>query len=68
MKLNLNCIACGHRLEFGDAYEEYEGEIKCWVCSAVLAVKIQDGRLKSMKFLGSTRSSSLSEALEQNIQ
>lgn len=36
-------------MDLGDAYEDYEGEVKCWGCQAVLEVTLQEGRLKAMK-------------------
>ena len=49
MRIRLNCLACGHVMEFGDAYEDYEGEIRCWVCGAVLEVALREGKLRSMR-------------------
>jgi len=66
MRIKLNCIACGHAIELGDAYEDYEGAIKCWGCSAVLEVKLLQGKLKTMKFVKITRPSA-DEARERTF-
>ena len=49
MRIKLNCLSCGHPMELGDAYEDYEGEIRCWGCQAVLEVALQEGKLRSMR-------------------
>ena len=49
MKIKLNCLSCGHTMELGDAYEDYDGEIRCWGCRAILEVTLREGQLRSMK-------------------
>lgn len=49
MRIRLNCLACGHQLELGDAYEDYQGPVRCWGCRAVLEVSLQEGKLRAMK-------------------
>jgi hypothetical protein len=49
MRIKLNCLACGHSMELGDAYEDYDGEVRCWVCHATLEVTLREGQLRSMK-------------------
>jgi DNA-directed RNA polymerase subunit RPC12/RpoP len=46
--MNINCIACGHKFELDDAYDDYEGPVRCWVCGALLEIKAQDGCLRRM--------------------
>lgn len=49
MTIRVNCLACGHPTDLGDAYEDYRGEIRCWGCRAVLEVALQEGKLKAMR-------------------
>ena len=49
MRIKLSCLACGHSMDLGDAYQDYEGEVRCWVCHAVLEVTLHEGQLRSMK-------------------
>lgn len=49
MKIRLSCLACGHPMELGEAYEDYQGEIRCWGCRAVIEITLREGKLKSMK-------------------
>ena len=49
MIIKLNCLGCGHSMELGDAYEDYEGEVRCWGCGAALDVVLCEGKLRSMR-------------------
>ena len=49
MGIKLSCLACGHRLDLGDAYEDYEGEVRCWGCDTALEVALHEGKLRSMR-------------------
>lgn len=49
MTIKLNCLACGHVMDLSDAYEDYQGGVRCWGCRAVLEVTIQEGKLKAMR-------------------
>ena len=47
----INCLSCGHFVDLGPAYDNYQGQIKCFACGAFLEVKIEDGELKSNRFV-----------------
>lgn len=49
MSIKLCCLGCGHPTELGDAYEDYEGDIRCWGCGTVLEVTLHEGKLRSMR-------------------
>ena len=49
MRIKLNCLACGHAMELGEAYEDYDGEVRCWGCQTVLQVALTEGKLRSMR-------------------
>ena len=46
--MKINCLSCGHNIDIGDAYDDYEGQIKCYVCGAILEIKTEEGSLKSV--------------------
>jgi len=48
MAIHLRCLGCGHVLDLADSYEDYEGDIRCWTCRAVLLVSLREGRLRAM--------------------
>ncbi|MEK7804946.1 MAG: hypothetical protein AAB264_04465 [Planctomycetota bacterium] len=47
--MQIRCNHCGHNFEMDEAYDNYEGEVKCWVCGAILEVKMHDGYLISSR-------------------
>jgi len=47
--MKINCLSCGHTVDLDDAYSDYEGQIKCYTCSALLEVKLSDSLIKSVK-------------------
>ena len=42
------CLSCGHKVELGDAYDDYAGQVKCVACGAVLEIKTEAGNLRSV--------------------
>jgi len=54
--MKINCLSCGHTIDLDDAYSDYEGQVKCYTCSALLEVKLEESCIKSVKFLKMTRS------------
>jgi hypothetical protein len=49
-------LSCGHTVDLDEAYSDYEGQIKCYTCSALLEVKLEESLIKSVKFLRPIRS------------
>ena len=47
--MKINCLSCGHKVDIDDAYDDYEGQVKCFVCGAILLISTTDGALKSVK-------------------
>ena len=54
--MNIRCLSCGHTIDLDDAYSDYEGQVTCYTCSALLEIKLEEGLIKSVKFLKLTRS------------
>jgi transcription elongation factor Elf1 len=61
--MKINCLSCGHSIDLGVGYDSYKGFVKCWVCGALLDIKTEEGNLRSVKFLRTTRNAA-EEALE----
>ncbi|MGD0140385.1 MAG: hypothetical protein ABSD28_16065 [Tepidisphaeraceae bacterium] len=57
--MRINCIACGHRFELDDAYDDYSGRVKCSVCRSMLQISTEGGKVKSVDLSG--RPANLSE-------
>jgi ribosomal protein S27E len=47
--MNLNCLSCGHTLDLRDAYDDYAGQVKCFICGALLAIRTEGGQVKSVE-------------------
>ena len=46
--MKINCLSCGHKVELDDAYDDFEGPVKC-LCGAMLHIRTEEGMLKSIK-------------------
>lgn len=47
--MKINCLSCGHYVDLDDSYSDYEGQIKCYACNAILEVKLSEGNVRSVK-------------------
>ena len=48
--MKVNCITCGHSLNLEDAYDDFDGLVRCYVCGGLFEMKTVDGKVKSVKF------------------
>jgi hypothetical protein len=46
--MKINCLACGHKVELDDAYDDFEGQVKC-LCRTMLEIRTEDGKLKNIR-------------------
>ena len=49
--MKINCLSCGHKVDLDDAYDDFEGQIKCFACSAILEIKTEEGNVKTVQFV-----------------
>jgi len=49
--MKINCLSCGHKVDLADAYDDFEGEVKCFACGALLEIKTEEGKLKTVRFV-----------------
>ena len=47
--MKINCVSCGHRFEEDEAYDDFEGLVKCYVCGGLLELTTSDGKIRSVK-------------------
>jgi DNA-directed RNA polymerase subunit N (RpoN/RPB10) len=47
--MKINCVSCGHTIYLDDAYDDFEGPVKCYVCGGLLQIKTEEGKLKSIR-------------------
>ncbi|MBM4285537.1 MAG: hypothetical protein FJ128_09850 [Deltaproteobacteria bacterium] len=45
--MRINCLACGHKVTLDDAYDNFEGPVKC-LCGAMLEIRTEDAMLKGI--------------------
>jgi hypothetical protein len=43
--MKINCISCGHNLSLDEAYDDFSGLVRCYVCGSLLEIKTTDGKL-----------------------
>ena len=53
--MKINCLSCGHNVDIGDEYDDYEGQIKCYACGAILEIKTEGGNLRAVKIISAPR-------------
>ena len=53
--MKVNCLSCGHALDLRDAYDDYEGQVRCFICASLLSIRTQDGCVKSVAVAHSPR-------------
>jgi len=46
--MKLNCVSCGHSLDLYDDYRDYEGQVSCYVCGALLTIRTENGQIRSV--------------------
>jgi DNA-directed RNA polymerase subunit N (RpoN/RPB10) len=65
--MKVNCLSCGHTVDLRDAYDDYDGQVRCYACGALLAIRTREGQVKWVELAGDTRNvrPSLDPSLEQ---
>jgi hypothetical protein len=46
--MRINCLSCGHKVELDDAYDDFEGLVKC-LCGTMLEIRTDAGKLTAIK-------------------
>jgi len=46
--MKIICLSCGHKVDLGDAYDSYAGQVKCVACGAILEIRTETGELRSV--------------------
>jgi len=47
--MQINCLGCGFKVDLADEYDDYEGQIKCFVCGAVMEIAAQEGSIRAVR-------------------
>jgi DNA-directed RNA polymerase subunit N (RpoN/RPB10) len=66
--MKINCLSCGHKVDLDNAYDDYEGQVKCFACGAILEMKTEHGELRSVQFVKIVPRPSTAEVLERSAR
>lgn len=39
--MRINCLGCGYKLDLDEAYDDYDGPVKCFACEAILEIRTE---------------------------
>ena len=65
--MKVNCLSCGYSVNLDDAYGDYEGPVKCFVCGAILQVRTEQGNIKYVGLADSAHRAPPVKSLETSI-
>ncbi|MGA7143997.1 MAG: hypothetical protein WBY47_05785 [Desulfobacterales bacterium] len=51
--MKVNCLSCGHKVDLDEVYDDYNGQVKCFACRALLEIKTHLGQLKTINIVNS---------------
>lgn len=60
--MKINCLSCGFSVDLDETYDDFEGQIKCFTCHAILEIRAESGKLKSVKLISSLTQSQTIES------
>ncbi|MGD0773936.1 MAG: hypothetical protein ABSC05_14060 [Candidatus Solibacter sp.] len=47
--MKINCLGCGFKVDLADAYDDYEGQIKCFACGGIMEIATQEGNIRAVR-------------------
>ncbi|HUY13900.1 MAG TPA: hypothetical protein VMX16_09775 [Terriglobia bacterium] len=64
--MKINCLGCGYRVDLGNAYDDYEGQIKCFACGAIMEIATQGSSIRAVRFVTAVPLPSAEESFERS--
>lgn len=49
--MKIICLSCGHKIDLGDSYDDFDGPIRDATCGALLEIRTEGGNLRSVAIL-----------------
>ncbi len=49
--MKINCLSCGHKVDLDIVYDNFEGQVKCFACGALLEIRTEDAHLRAVKLV-----------------
>ena len=47
--MKINCLGCGFKVDLAKSYDDYEGQIKCFACGAIMEIVTQEGIIRAVR-------------------
>lgn len=57
--MQINCLGCGFKIDLDEAYDDYEGTIKCFACGADTEIATRKGSVLTARLVTQTAVPSL---------
>ncbi len=48
------CLSCGNKVQLGDDYDDYAGQVMCVACKALLDIKTETGSIRAVTVVKET--------------
>jgi len=64
--MKINCLGCGYKVDLADGYDDYEGQIKCFACNAIMEIATQQGSIRAVRSVTETLFPSAAVFLERS--
>lgn len=61
--MKINCLSCGHNVDLSEAYDDYTGVVKCFVCAALLEIRAEEGNIRSVQLTDSPLTAPVTESV-----
>jgi len=65
--MKINCLSCGFKVDLADAYDNYEGQVKCYACGTILEIKTEEGIVRAVKPVGATFEIETQESIVREV-
>ena len=66
--MQINCLGCGFKIDLDEAYDDYEGTIKCFACGAGTEIATREGTIRTARLVTETPVPSMVWVSEQEFE
>lgn len=65
--MKIICMGCGHKVDLDDAYDDFDGPVKCFACHSVFEIRTEQGCLKTVMHVNMAPHHSTGEIFERVV-
>jgi len=47
--MKINCLGCGYKVDLASDYDDYEGQIRCFACGAIMEIAACGGSIRAVR-------------------